>query len=266
MQGWIKTYRSICEHWLWQDKPFSKGQAFIDLMLLANHADNKMLDDSSLTLVKRGELLTSIRILCERWGWSNTKVKKFLNVLEEDKMIVSKSDRRKTVITICNYDEFQNADKLKNITENSEKHFQNITETLTKHNTNDNNASQEHHRDDSSYTYYIKNVKNDNNDKNVVEVAELSYSNRENLFSQFPDMDWDAYDEEDFKVKKANFYVGQGVVFLSTVQQDFLIEKLGTDTTEYYVKKLADFIVSKNANVKNHFATILKWSREDEGA
>lgn len=260
MQGWIKTYRSICEHWLWQDKPFSKGQAFIDLMLLANHADNKMLDDSSLTLVKRGELLTSIRILCERWGWSNTKVKKFLNVLEEDKMIVSKSDRRKTVITICNYDEFQNADKLKNITENSEKHFENISDTLLKHNRNDTEAFQKHTNKN------IKNNKNVNNGKNVVEVAELSYSNRENLFSQFPDMDWDAYDEEDFKVKKANLYVGQGVVFLSTVQQDFLIEKLGVDTTQYYVKKLADFIVSKNANVKNHFATILKWSREDEGA
>lgn len=260
MQGWIKTYRSICEHWLWQDKPFSKGQAFIDLMLLANHADNKMLDDSSLTLVKRGELLTSIRILCERWGWSNTKVKKFLNVLEEDKMIVSKSDRRKTVITICNYDEFQNADKLKNITENSEKHFENISDTLLKHNRNDTEAFQKHTNKN------IKNNKNVNNGKNVVEVAELNYSNRENLFSQFPDMDWDAYDEEDFKVKKANLYVGQGVVFLSTVQQDFLIEKLGVDTTQYYVKKLADFIVSKNANVKNHFATILKWSREDEGA
>ena len=31
--GWIKVSRAIQEHWVWDEKPFSKGQAWIDLLL-----------------------------------------------------------------------------------------------------------------------------------------------------------------------------------------------------------------------------------------
>lgn len=41
MSGWIKIHRDILYHEIWSDKPFSKGQAWIDLILLANHSDNK---------------------------------------------------------------------------------------------------------------------------------------------------------------------------------------------------------------------------------
>lgn len=57
--------------------------------------------------------------------------------------------------------------------------------------------------------------------------------------------------------------LGKGVVALSEDQSADLLEKLGLDMFEYYVKKLADFIIKKNANVKNHYETILKWWRED---
>ena len=39
MSGWIKIHRDILYHEIWSDKPFSKGQAWIDLILLANHSD-----------------------------------------------------------------------------------------------------------------------------------------------------------------------------------------------------------------------------------
>lgn len=57
--------------------------------------------------------------------------------------------------------------------------------------------------------------------------------------------------------------LGKGVVVLSEDQSADLLEKLGLDMFEYYVKKLADFIIKRNANVKNHYETILKWWRED---
>lgn len=41
MAGWQKVYRDITKHWLWEDKPFSRGQAFIDLLLMVNHQDKK---------------------------------------------------------------------------------------------------------------------------------------------------------------------------------------------------------------------------------
>ena len=99
-QGWISVHRQLRDHWLWEDKPFSKGQAWIDLLMLANHADNKFLLGNELVEVKAGSFITSIEKLRKKWGWSNTKVVSFLKLLENDGMITKKSDTKKTAITI----------------------------------------------------------------------------------------------------------------------------------------------------------------------
>ena len=65
------------------------------------------------------------------------------------------------------------------------------------------------------------------------------------------------------KIEAVGGKLGKGVVFLTSEQMDDLIEKLGLDAFDRYMEKLADFIINKNANVKNHYATILKWWRED---
>jgi DnaD/phage-associated family protein len=148
-KGWISLYRSIQDHWLWQEKPFSKAQAWLDLLLSANHQDKKIVFDSNLVEVKRGEFITSIRKLCERWGWSNSKVKKFLETLQLDGMITYKSDTKKTTINIVNYNVYQQSSDAENVTETSQKHHRNVAETSQKHtNNNDNNDN---------------NVNNDNN-------------------------------------------------------------------------------------------------------
>ena len=57
--------------------------------------------------------------------------------------------------------------------------------------------------------------------------------------------------------------LGQGVVLLSEAQIEELLERMGLDSFDHYVRKLADFIINKNASVKNHYATISKWWEED---
>lgn len=57
--------------------------------------------------------------------------------------------------------------------------------------------------------------------------------------------------------------LGQGVVLLSEAQIEELLERMGLDSFDHYVRKLADFIINKNASVKNHYATICKWWDED---
>ena len=104
--GWICLNRSLLDHWLWQDKPFSRGQAWIDLLLMTNHDENKFLLGSELIVVGRGEFVTSEIKLMERWGWSKEKTRKFLNTLVKDGMIEKKTDRRKTTIKIVNYGKF----------------------------------------------------------------------------------------------------------------------------------------------------------------
>lgn len=57
--------------------------------------------------------------------------------------------------------------------------------------------------------------------------------------------------------------LGKGVVLLTDVQRDVLLEKLGFDAFNHYVDKLSTFIITKNAKVGNHYQTILKWAQED---
>lgn len=111
--GWIKLHRKITDHWLWEDKPFARGQAMIDLLILAGYNDQPKYVDGNLETVERGSMVTSIRRLCDRWGWSNSKVIKFLKTLENDSIIHVKSDTKKTVITIVNYSVYHNVINLR---------------------------------------------------------------------------------------------------------------------------------------------------------
>ena len=110
MAGYIKLYRDIQEHWIWQGKPFSKGQAWIDLLMAANHDDNKVVLGNEIILVERGCLITSEVKLAKRWGWSRCKVRAFLDLLKQDEMIVKKSDSKKTYLKIVNYSVWQNSE------------------------------------------------------------------------------------------------------------------------------------------------------------
>lgn len=150
MQGWIKLHRKIQEHWLYQEKrKFSRFEAWIDLLLIANHEDAKIALGNELIEVKRGQRITSIRQLCDRWGWSNTKVIQFLKLLQNDGMLTVKSDSKKTLITIENYDFYQGTD--------------------------DKKATENRHESDTKQTkkHTNKNVKNDKNEKeNITTTTE----------------------------------------------------------------------------------------------
>ncbi|HBG21969.1 MAG TPA: hypothetical protein DDW83_01795, partial [Peptococcaceae bacterium] len=152
-EGWISVHRQIWDSWVWKEKPFSKGQAWVDLLLMVNHEDKKTLLGNQLILVKRGSRITSIRKLCERWGWSNTKVRSFLSLLEQDGMIVVKSDTKKTMLTIVNYSDYQDMNTSKNDTETSEEHHENDTKATPKHtNNNENNLNNDNNTSSTSDT------------------------------------------------------------------------------------------------------------------
>ena len=107
MKGAIWIHREIQDHQLWRDKPFSKGQAWIDMLLLANYKDNKIIHKNKMVIINRGEFVRSERFLAGRWGWSKSKVHDFLLLLESDEMIAKKSDQKANRISICNYNKYQ---------------------------------------------------------------------------------------------------------------------------------------------------------------
>ena len=105
MSGWIKIYREITRHWIFQDA--EKFKWWIDLLLMASHEDCRVMVKGELASLKRGQLTVSLSFLSARWGRSKEKVLNFLRLLESDHMIERNSDRKSTTITICNYDSYQ---------------------------------------------------------------------------------------------------------------------------------------------------------------
>jgi len=107
MAGWVKVDRSIQDHWLWSEKPFSKAQAWIDLILGANHKKAKFMIKHRLVEVDRGQQARSEITLSKEWGWSRDKVRRFLKLLESDGMVIQQKTNVTTLLTICNYEGFQ---------------------------------------------------------------------------------------------------------------------------------------------------------------
>lgn len=104
MEGWIKLHRKIQDHWIYQEKrKFSRYEAWLDMIMMANHKGNRFLHGSELVEVERGQFITSELKLMDRWDWGKNKLRLFLDLLEKDGMIIKKTDRKRTAITICNY-------------------------------------------------------------------------------------------------------------------------------------------------------------------
>jgi hypothetical protein len=107
MQGWIKLHRKITENELWQERPFSRGQAWVDLLLMANSTEGDVLCGNTIINLDRGQLHTSELKLMKRWGWSKKKVRAYLALLKTLKMATAEGTIRGTTITIENYNDYQ---------------------------------------------------------------------------------------------------------------------------------------------------------------
>lgn len=108
MEGWIKIHRGIVENPLWSDKPFSKGQAWIDLLLCARFKNEKLMVKGQIIKIPRGSYLTSEEKLCYKWGWSRNKVRAYLKLLADEGMIEKKGTALGTLLTIVKYEVYQN--------------------------------------------------------------------------------------------------------------------------------------------------------------
>lgn len=107
MDGWIKLHRQILEHSLWTQEPFTRGQAWVDLVLIANHKDGIINVRDHVIQIKRGQVGWSENRLAQKWKWSRTKTRNFLKYLETGQQILVDKSKSTSVITILNYDKYQ---------------------------------------------------------------------------------------------------------------------------------------------------------------
>lgn len=107
MTGWIKIHRKLSDNPLWTCEPFTRGQAWVDLIMLASFDDVFFFVRGIQVSQKRGQVCWSEANLADRWKWSRTKLRKFLNDLEKERQIIQQKNNVIQIITIVNYEEYQ---------------------------------------------------------------------------------------------------------------------------------------------------------------
>lgn len=106
-EGWIKIHRKVLSHPMYYAEPFTRMQAWFDLLLLAN-IDARAISVRGIRLeIKRGMVVNSKDWLADRWRWSRGKVTRYLDMLETDGMIEQQKSRVITCISIRNFDHYQ---------------------------------------------------------------------------------------------------------------------------------------------------------------
>lgn len=146
-KGWISIHRCIVDNWIWQEKPFDKGRAWIDLLLMANHTQKKIILGNQIIDVNPGEIITSELKLMKRWSWGKNKLRTFLNILENEKMLIKKSDHKKTTLTIVNWLDYQG---LKTTNGPQADHKRTISGPRADTNNNDNNDNNDNKKEKTS--------------------------------------------------------------------------------------------------------------------
>lgn len=155
--GWIKLHRQVMDHWIWEDPIRFKW--WMEIILLTNHTDKKTIIGNEVVIIERGTFHTSELKLSEKWGVSRNRVRRFLDLLENDGMISTKKTINGTTIKVHNYGVYQGNEEQK----------KQPTIQQTEQQTKQPTIQQTEHRTDIE-RYKTKNVKNDKelkNDKNV---------------------------------------------------------------------------------------------------
>lgn len=107
--GWIAIDRKLLNSGIWNTgEAFTKGQAWVDLLLQANYEDTEQYVGYDTVIIPRGSFYTTIKNLSNRWKWSTHKTLNFLAFLEREKMITRKGNAKGTTLTIVKYEIFQN--------------------------------------------------------------------------------------------------------------------------------------------------------------
>ena len=105
MPGYVFLHRDIDRHWVWSDG--RTAHRWMDLIIQAAWENKATFFGGSRIELKRGQLVTTTRLLMARWRTNPKMVLKVLDMFEKDKMIRCKKLSDMTIITICNFDAYQ---------------------------------------------------------------------------------------------------------------------------------------------------------------
>ncbi len=88
-------------------EPYCRRAAWCWMIGRARWQDGREATPSGTVFLRRGQFTCSLRYLARAWGWDEARVRRFLARLVQERMIDAVTDAGQTVITICNYEEYQ---------------------------------------------------------------------------------------------------------------------------------------------------------------
>ena len=105
MSGWVKLHRSMLE-WEWYDDA-NTSRLFFHCILRANHTDTSWRGLE----IKRGQFITSLESLSKELGLTVSQIRTSIDKLKSTKEVASKSQAKGRIITVLNYDLYQDDSK-----------------------------------------------------------------------------------------------------------------------------------------------------------
>lgn len=108
---------------MFRNEPFSKRDAWAWMIDKARWKSEpeEVRAGNTVVMIGRGQLCYSERYLAEAWGWTKSKVHRFLKALRDCKKIELATEPGQNIITICKYEKNQFTDKKSNHQSNRER-------------------------------------------------------------------------------------------------------------------------------------------------
>lgn len=225
--------RGIWDHPEFAPSEFSEREAFLWLVSEAAWKPRTARAGRVVVDLDRGQLCASVRFIAAAWGWSKSRVDRFLKRLENRDMLTTSSGTGQLVITLCNYDKFQS--------------FRDASGTQAGHDPG--------HERDTIGTNYKKGKQGKHEEETVVSLVQSTPKPRRNDTSQFDEF-WTRYPRK----------VGKGAAQKAYAKA---VKAIAHDDLMFALSRQLAGIEAKDPQFRPHPATWLnseRWNDEPEPA
>jgi hypothetical protein len=111
--GWTKSYRRKWRHPVFRNFRDAAVWAYLtDNAAWADNTDTRF--DGERIVLMAGEIAVSERFLAEGFACDRQVIRRIFDALEKDQMIHRRKTHRSTIITICNYRQYQAREEIEN--------------------------------------------------------------------------------------------------------------------------------------------------------
>ena len=107
MSGYIIISRAIWQDTDFRDSEMTQREALIWMVAHAAWKPHSARVGNAVVHLERGQISHSTRYFAKAFGWSESRVRRYFDVLKNRRTIDAVTDAGVTVITLCNYDKYQ---------------------------------------------------------------------------------------------------------------------------------------------------------------